>query len=196
MIMKKILVILILLFVSVVSFGKTNWNGEDGRLRVIYKLLDPLIVKVEDPARIKANTLEKKFTYSSKNKGKRIKVDVSAPYNNNSIDNFLREIYKYVYFELENSGEFNLTSIDAGVKENQNSGVIKGKGYFVDESNNIFGKDRTTYYSKEFSSRVSSSPFAATTEIDVDFTLPDQEIPMGVYKGSMILNVWFGGTIK
>lgn len=191
---KKIWLVLFLIIISINSFGKTIWNGEDGKLRIIYKLLDPLIVKVEDPVKIRANTLEKSFTYSSKNGGNRIKVDVSAPYD--SIDNFLREIYKYVYFELENDGNFELTLLDSKIKNNQTTEPIKAKGYFVDESNGILAKDKKSFYHKEFSSRVASSPFTSSTQIDVDFTLPEQELPMGTYRGSMILNVWFGGTIN
>lgn len=189
--LKKSYLLLLLIMVSVASLGETYWDGEKGKLRIMYKLLDPLIVTVEQPTKIKTNTLNREFTYSSKNNGHRIKVNVRAPYNDGVIDNYLREIYKNVYFELEKQGEFDLNNTTK-----KDALPIKGKGYFVDESSGVYAKDKKTFYTKEFSNRVSGNAFVSSTEIDVDFKLPDGEVPMGVYKGTLTLNVWFSGGIK
>lgn len=189
--MRKKFILVIFFIFSLMAFSAVHWDGEEGRLRVMYKILDPLTVVVDKLNKIRTNTLDKEFTYSSKNNGQKIKVTVSAPYNNSAIDDYLRKIYERVYFSLKNQGQFSL--------KNQTSSVvteIKGKGYFVDKEEGITEDKKEYSYSKPFSSRVSESPFLATTEIDVDFKLPQGEVPIGVYKGTLVLDVWFGGTIK
>lgn len=189
MIKKKYLFFLILLL-STTIFGKTNWKSEDGRIRVIYKVLDPLIVTVEQPKRIIASTLDKKFTYSSKNGGEMLRVKVYAPYNKDEVDNYLRKIYERVYFELENDGVFKLYN------ESGNPNIfIDGKGFFVDTDAGITAGAKNTHYDKEFKSNVGNNAFTATTNIDAEFSLPQGEAPLGVYRGALILKVWFGGSI-
>lgn len=188
--MKRNIRFILFLFITSLCFGKTVWHGEDGRLNIMYKILDPLIVKVEKPNKIVTNTLNREFTYSSKNGGRKIRVEVAAPYEQSKIDNYLREIYKYVYFELESQGKFKLTD-----KSKVNSVIIEGEGYFIDENERIYAKDKRTFYSKEFANRLTGNAFTSVTDIDVNFKLPEGDVPMGSYTGTLTLNVWFSGGI-
>lgn len=188
--MVKKFIFVFLLTTSVLSFGKTIWNGEDGRLRVLYKILDPLIVTVEDPVRLRASSLDKQFTYSSKNGGRPLKVTVKAPYIKDSIDTYLRKVYELVYFELADNGKFDL------INNKKVDSKIAAQGYFVDNDVKISAKEKKAFYYKKFTENVAGNNFNTTTGIDIEFTLPSGEIPMGVYTGDLILNVWFGGTIN
>lgn len=189
--MKKILILLSFLLVTIISYSDVKWEGEDGRVTIIYKIVDPLIVDVEQPQKLVIGANQKKFTYSEASKDKkRVNVKVNAPYNqNHSIDNILRAIYAKVYFELQDKGEFNLTH----TKNPEN--IIKGQGYFVDKEAGISSNDKKTFYNKDFSNRVNGNKFYTTSQIDADFEMTKENMPMGVYSGTLKLNVWFGGSI-
>ena len=183
---KKIIVFFFIVF-SFSTFSQTYWKGENKKITIIYKVLDPLIIDIEPTERLYISKLDKNFKYSQKSTTRNgILVKVETPYNTSSYDEILRKIYEKVYFQLENEGVFDL------VHENNTMYKIKGSAYFVDE--NV--KEKATEYSKEFASSVAGSSFNTTTRIDVDFSLPDTELPLGIYKGTLRLNVWFGGTIN
>lgn len=187
--MKKILFIILLLLIGSISFGATNWDRTSiNPIVIIYKMVDPLVVNVEKPKKIYVPGSITKFKYSDYSEGKRkINVTVKTSYTGN-IDNILRKIYERVYFELGSDGNFDLTHRD------QMDKVIKGKGYFVDGMDAPEGSKKTKY-DKSFSSSLSGTSFQTTTQIDADFT-KSEDLPMGVYTGTLKLNVWFGGTIK
>lgn len=173
--------------ISVVAFAGTNWTGNDKKtITIVYKILEPLIVNIEKPEKIIARRNEKEFSYSSK-KGKPLLVTVEAPYNNGTIDDILRKVYEKVYFKLEEEGNFYLEN------KEESSYRILAKGYFVD-SNIVNKNSKVTYYYKDFPSKVEGNSFYTTTGIDVDFYI-NNDIPLGVYEGTLKLNVWFGGSI-
>lgn len=183
--------LLLLFLLKSILFAETYWTGENrSKITIIYKVLDPLIVKIEEPKRLYINRSEKNFTYSSKAEDrKKIKVTVEAPYIKESIDDILRKVYEYVYFQLETGGKFELFHEDGSEK-------IIGNAYFYDEKESIVGKD-IYEYKKEFYNNVAGNTFSATTDIDVDFTLENSnELPLGLYSGVLKLNVWFGGSIN
>lgn len=188
--MKRIFIVLSFLLITIISYSDVKWEGEDGRVTIIYKIVDPIIVDVEQPQKLIVSANQKKFTYSEVNRDKkRINVRINAPYNqNHSIDSILRAIYEKVYLELQNDGKFELQN------EKKSQNIIKGKGYFVDNEAKVMSKDKQTFYSKEFSNRVNGNKFYTTSQIDADFEM-DENMPMGVYKGTLKLNVWFGGSI-
>lgn len=184
--MKKNLIFLLFLLASMFSYSDVKWNGEDGRIRIIYKIVDPLIVTVDTPKKMTVSANQKTFTYSGvTNDHKPLLVTVKSSYN--KVDDILRKIYETVYFELPNDGKFTLT--------NQNTQkVIQGEGYFVDGT--IGRATKTKNLSKPFINTVNGTNFTATTHIDSEFTLPEGDVPMGVYTGTLKLNVWFGGSIR
>lgn len=185
--MKRILILLSFLVVTVMSYSDVKWEGEDGRVTIIYKIVDPLIVEVEQPQRLVIGANQKKFTYSEASKKKKpLLVTVRSPYN--QVDELLRKIYETVYFELGNRGEFKLVN-EKTTKE------INGQGYFIDNEGKATRDKKVTELSKPFANRVNGNGFSVTTGVDADFTLPEGEVPMGVYKGTLHLNVWFGGTL-
>lgn len=195
--MKKIIFMFFIL-ISSIGYSKTYWDGKDydKSLVVLYKVLDPLIVKVDEPKRIIIPAKKNTYKYSEYSEDHRkLKVDVSTSYNQNEIDDILRKVYENVYFKLQNNGEFELNRVK---KENEKAEniVIKGKGYFVDNSASAIEQDKKTQITKPFSSNVAGNKFSATTEIDAEFTVDNDNIPMGVYKGTLKLDVWFGGSIK
>lgn len=186
--MKKI-ILLLLLIKNCFLFGDTFWSGEDKQgITVVFKVLDPLIVNVEKPSKLYISKLDKKFSYSEKSDTKKsLLVSVETPYEN--VDNILRRIYENVYFKLENNGVFKLSH------ESQKQFYIQGNGYFIDDQ--YISKDlKATEYSKPFSNTLNGNKFYTTTNIDVDFSILDENIPLGIYNGSLILNVWFGGSIR
>lgn len=187
----KIYQVMIFIIINQIVFSATYWKGENqNKITVIYKILNPLVVEVDKPERLRVNRAEKEFKYSSKSEGKkRIKVTVEAPYNKGSIDDILRKIYERVYFRLDNDGRFEL------LHDTDSTAKIEGQGYFVDEEISTVG-NRVTSFDKSFYNNVGGENFNATTEIDVDFKLPSEFIPLGVYRGILKLNVWFGGTIN
>lgn len=186
--MKRIFIVLSFLLATIISYSEVKWEGEDGRLTIIYKIIDPLIVDVEQPQKLVIGSNKKNFTYSEVSKTRKpLLVTVKSSYN--EIDELLRKIYETVYFELPNMGEFKL-------KNEKNNAEIIGKGYFIDNEVGANRSNQRTEISKPFSNRVNGATFSTTTNIDANFTLPEGEVPMGVYKGSLHLNVWFGGTLK
>ena len=187
--MKKLLLIKLFLIIGSISFGVTNWDRTSiNPIVIIYKMVDPLVVTVEKPKKIYVPGHIRNFKYSDYSEGKKkIDVKVKTSYTGN-IDNILRKIYERVYFELGNNGNFDLRHKD------QMDKIIKGKGYFVDEKYAPEG-NKVTKYDKSFSSSLPGTSFQTTTQIDADFT-KEENLPMGVYRGTLKLNVWFGGTIK
>ena len=186
--MKRIFIVLSFLLITIISYSEVKWDGEDGRVTIIYKIVDPLIVEVEQPQKLVIGANQKKFTYSEASKRKKaLLVTVKSPYN--QVDELLRKIYETVYFKLDNNGEFKLTN-EKTTKE------ISGKGYFIDNEAQATRDKKVTEISKPFANRVNGNGFSVTTGVDADFTLPEEEVPMGVYKGTLYLNVWFGGTLK
>lgn len=185
--MKKIIILSIFFIISIISYSDVKWSGDSGKMSIIYKVVDPLIVKVDQPERIIVSQNQKTFTYSKMSSSKKVlAVNVTSSYN--YVDEILREIYKTVYFELVNNGDFVLKQANT-IEE------IKGKGYFIDSENNATYTNKLTKIDKPFSSSVAGNIFSATTGIDADFTLPEGDVPMGVYTGTLKLNVWFGGTL-
>ena len=105
--MKRIFIVLSFLLVTIISYSDVKWEGEDGRLTIIYKIIDPLIVDVEQPQKLVIGSNKKNFTYSEVSKTRKpLLVTVKSSYN--EIDELLRKIYETVYFELPNMGEFKL----------------------------------------------------------------------------------------
>lgn len=195
--MKKIIFMFFIL-ISSIGYSETHWSGKDHdkSLVVLYKVLDPLIVKVDEPKRIIIPAKKNTYKYSEYSEDHRkLKVDVSTSYNKDKIDDILRKVYENVHFKLQKDGAFELNRVK---KENEKAEnvVIKGKGYFVDSSVSATEKDKKTQITKPFSSSVVGNKFSATTEIDAEFTVDNDNIPMGVYKGTLKLDVWFGGSIK
>lgn len=186
--MKKNWLILLLLLATSFSYADVVWNGEEGRISIIYKIVDPLLVEVETPKRLIVSATQKEFTYSKMTETKQpLLVTVKSPYN--TVDEILRKIYENVYLELQDNGVYTLRN-DTTTK------VITGKGYFIDAEGNATTETKTTYLVKQFANRVSGTGFSVTTNIDSDFVLPEGEVPMGVYKGTLRLNVWFGGSLN
>lgn len=195
--MKKAIFFLFIL-ISSIGYSKTTWNGinYDKNLVVLYKALDPLIVKVDEPKRIIIPAKRNTYKYSEYSSDHRkLKVDVSTSYNKDQIDDILRKVYENVYFKLQNDGNFDLTHVK---KENEKveNVTIKGKGYFVDNSVSATDKEKKSEITKPFSSSVVGNKFSTTTEIDAEFTVDNDNIPMGVYTGTLKLDVWFGGSVK
>lgn len=195
--MKKAIFFLFIL-ISSIGYSKTMWKGNnyDKNLVVLYKALDPLIVKVDEPKRIIIPAKRNTYKYSEYSSDHRkLKVDVSTSYNKDQIDSILRKVYENVYFKLQNDGNFDLTHVK---KENEKveNVTIKGKGYFVDNSVSATDKEKKSEITKPFSSSVVGNKFSATTEIDAEFTVDNDNIPMGVYTGTLKLDVWFGGSVK
>lgn len=183
--------IYIFLFFTLVinAFAGTNWSGDRKKISIIYKILDPLRVTVTTPEKIVATRMDKSFSYSEKSSDKKaLKVTVEAPYESGMLDNVLSKIYENVYFNLKNKGEFDLTLENTEEK-------IEARAYFVDEPY-ISKLEKKTYYTKEFSKTINGNSFNTTTNIDVDFLLPNSSLPIGVYRGTLGLEVWFGGTIE
>lgn len=187
----KLIGIIIMFFFFKVGYAETIWRGEDNKkLTVIYKVLHPLIVNIEEPEKLIINRSEENFTYSKKNERKApILVTVKAPYNQESYDEILRKIYETVYFKLEDDGIFNLVHID------DNSMKISAEAYFIDDIYTL-GRNKVKEYYKPFSSNTSGKEFITTTTIDVDFKNDPSRNKLGLYKGSLKLNVWFGGSIR
>lgn len=186
--MKKNWLILLLFLATSFSYADVVWNGEEGRISIIYKIVDPLLVEVETPKRLIVSATQKEFTYSKMTETKQpLLVTVKSPYN--TVDDILRKIYENVYLELQDNGVYTLRN-DTTTK------VIAGKGYFIDTEVGATAETKTTQLVKQFANRVSGTNFSVTTNIDSDFVLPEGEVPMGVYKGTLYLNVWFGGSLN
>lgn len=186
--MKKLLFVLFVL-INLFSYGKDSiWNTTSKNpIIVIYKVLDPLIVKVDQPDKIvvPANITNFKYSEYSENKRK-LNVIVESPYTG-PIDKVLEKIYEKVHFQLESSGNFEL------IHDKEKNKKIIGKGYFID-GDLATETEKKSYYSKGFSNNLVGNSFKASTQIDVDFN-KEKDAPMGVYKGVLKLNVWFDGTI-
>lgn len=188
--MKRLIILSLFLIINIFSYSNVIWDGENQKISIIYKIVDPIIVNVDIPERITVSSGQKNFTYSHMVKDKRmITVKVNAPYNPSMIDNVLRAIYERVYFSLQNNGEFDL-------KNSTEQAIIKGKGYFVDSNEGILATAKRTSYDKEFANNVSGTNFYTTTQIDADFTMGQENMPMGVYTGTLKLDVWFGGRLN
>ena len=190
--MKKIVILSLFLIVSFFSYSDVIWNGEEQKISIIYKVVDPIIVQIENPPqKITVSSGQKNFTYSEMAKDKRmISVRVNAPYNQNNIDNLLRAIYERVYFSLQNNGSFELKSAT------DPTSIIQGNGYFVDPAAGIVATSKQTSYNQEFANSVGGTNFYTTTQIDADFTMPQENMPMGIYSGTLRLDVWFGGSLN
>lgn len=183
--MKKILLMLFLI-ISSLSYSATNWKPKHNKkIIVIYKVLDPLIVEVDKPQKIVVPATETTFKYSDYSSSKRkLDVKVKASYTG-TVDRILAKIYERVYFKLENEGKFELTHTTEKDKK------ISGKGYFVDAG--IPETQKKTTHDKEFITNLQGNTFSASTQIDAEFT-KEKDLPMGVYQGTLRLDVWFGGT--
>lgn len=188
--MRRIIVLSLFLVFGIISYSDVKWSGDSGKISIIYKIVDPLIVTVEEPEKLIVSANQKTFTYSKMSSKKApLVVKVTSSYNQNTIDEILRKIYETVYFQLQNGGKFEL-------KNGAEQKVITGNGYFVDSQVTATEGAKLTEISKPFSSTVSGNTFSTTTGIDVDFTLPDGDVPMGIYRGTLYLNVWFGGSLN
>lgn len=197
--MKKIIFVFFIL-VSSMGYSKTIWSGNnyDKNLVVLYKVLDPLIVTVDKPQKIVIPAIQKTYKYSEYSQGNRkLQVKVETPFNKGMIDDILRKVYEKVYFKLQNEGNFDLNYTGKKDKETENT-VIKGKGYFVDNKVGATENLKKVQIEKDFASTVNSeqNKFSTTTEIDAEFTIDKENIPMGVYTGTLKLDVWFGGSVK
>lgn len=189
--MKKIFFVFFILLKSL-SYCADTWHGSgkpDNILVVLYKVLDPLIVEVEQPERIVIPASNGSYRYSNYSKSRRpLTVKVSAKYNKDKVDDILRKIYERVYFKLDNNGDFELTNKKYGDKK------IKGKGYFIDSEAKATETNKLSEIDKEFSGSVGAEKFNATTQVDADFIINDiTNTPMGEYQGTLMLDVWFGG---
>lgn len=191
--MKKIIFIFFILIFSF-SYSQTHWSGTNyqNSLVVLYKALDPLIVTVDQPQKIIIPASRGTYKYSLYSQSKRtLNVKVTAQYNKDKIDDILRKVYERVYFKLQNNGEFDL------IHKDQNDKKIKGKGFFVDNDSNASETNKLSEINKAFAGSVGDEKFSATTEIDAEFTIDDvSNVPMGVYSGTLKLDVWFGGSIQ
>ena len=195
--MKKIIFMFFIL-ISSIGYSETSWEGNnyDKNLVVLYKVLDPIIVNVEQPQKINIPAVKGKYIYSNYSKNRKaLQVKVETPFNKGMIDEILRKVYEKVYLKLQNSGDFDLNYINKKDKGTENI-TIKGKGYFIDSSVSATEDTKTSYIEKQFANSVAGDKFSTTTEIDAEFTVDNDNIPMGVYKGTLKLDVWFGGTIK
>lgn len=189
--MRKIYILSLFLVLAIFSYSNNvTWTGDSGKITIIYKVVDPLIVTVEQPEKLTVSANQKTFTYSDMTKSKKpLLVTVKTTYNSGTVDDILRKIYEIVYFELEKTGKFELTN-------GTNPELITGQGYFIDSQANATKNTKLTAINKPFANNVGGDTFSTTTEIDVDFTLPDGEVPMGLYTGTLRLNVWFAGSLK
>lgn len=195
--MKKIIFMFFIL-ISSIGYSETSWEGNnyDKNLVVLYKVLDPIIVNVEQPQKINIPAVKGKYIYSNYSKNRKaLQVKVETPFNKGMIDEILRKVYEKVYLKLQNSGDFDLNYINKKDKGTENI-TIKGKGYFIDSSVSATEDTKTSYIEKQFANSVAGDKFSTTTEVDAEFTVDNDNIPMGVYKGTLKLDVWFGGTIK
>lgn len=186
--MKKILFAIFILMTSISYCKESIWSvTSKNPIVIVYKVLDPLVVTVEQPEKIVVPAGVTTFKYSeySKNK-KKLNVRVKSSYTGH-VDNILRKIYERVHFELQNGGMFDL------IHEKEKSKKIIGKGYFVDGGLAPEG-EKKTYYNKEFSNNLVVDSFNASTQIDVEFN-KEATLPMGIYTGTLKLNVWFNGSI-
>lgn len=191
--MKKSIILSLFLLMAIFSYSMVTWEGDKNNVSIIYKIVDPVIVEVEKPQKIVVSSGQKNFTYSEMVKDrKRIGVKVNTPYNPTMIDDVLRAIYERVYFSLQDNGNFDLKN----TTDPTNVSIIKGKGYFVDQNSGVLAAEKRTFYDKEFANSVGGVGFYTTTEIDADFTMQQDNMPMGVYTGTLKLDVWFGGKLK
>lgn len=189
--MKKMIFIFFML-ISCFSYTQTHWKGEDSPLVILYKALDPLIVTVEQPDKIIIPASKGTYKYSLYSQSKKpLSVKVAAKYNENTVDNILRKVYERAYFRLRDNGNFEL------LHKEQKDKKIKGKGYFIDDEVQATETKKLYEINKEFAGSVGHNKFSTTTQIDVDFIIDDtNNAPMGVYNGTLKLDVWFGGSIK
>ena len=190
--MKKVLIGIYFLIISI-SYSDTFWSGNyyNDSLVILYKVLDPLIVQVDTPSRIKLPALDGVYKYSEKSDTQKpLRVVVKADYTKERIDDILRKVYEKVHFKLQDSGEFYLKN------DNNPDKKIKGNGYFIDKEVGATAVNKMNEIDKEFAGSVGSEKFSAETEIDVDFTVSDgKNLPRGIYTGTLKLDVWFYGSI-
>lgn len=190
--MKRILVGIYFLLVSI-SYSDTHWSGNyhNENLVILYKVLDPLIVTIDAPQKIILPAVKGTYRYSEKSKSQRpLRVVVKADYTKSQVDNILRKVYEKVYFRLQGNGDFDLVNRDEMSKK------IQGKGYFIDSESGATVNNKLSEINKSFAGSVGAEKFSAETEIDADFIINDPaNVPMGLYTGTLKLDVWFQGTI-
>lgn len=175
--MKKIKILLILVLLSIYSYSATKINFSK-QLVVIYKVLDPLSVRVDTPEKMTVRKGNETFRYSQVVQSRTpLNVQISAPYN--SRDEILDEIYGTAKLELRNRGEFEL-------KELQNPNFkIKGKGFF--------GSAEDEYQiNLPLYNATTPNMYQASAQIDAIFNSDKEEMLMGTYKGVLILDVTYG----
>lgn len=189
--MKKSFIFVFYILIVIFCYADVKWSGEDGKLTVVYKIVDPIIVDVDKPKKITVTSNQQSFSYSQMNgDNSKIEVRVTVPYNSGEVDDILRAIYERVHFRLQNSGKFDL------VLDKNTSEIIQGQAYFIDNAAGATTTNKKTEYFKDFSNTVAGNQFYTTSQIDVDFTTTKSEMPMGIYRGILKLDVWFDGTIK
>lgn len=159
-------------------FSITTFNF-DNQLVVIYKVLNPLVVEVDQTEKMKVTSSRNTFRYSEiVPTRKKIGVTVKAPYNERDL--ILDKIYGTAKLELENNGSFELVEIKDSQKK------IDGRGFFVSG-----GKESSIITLPLFNASVQNR-YEQRTEIDAIFNERGEEMLMGTYKGVLKLNVTYG----
>lgn len=176
--MKKLVVGSIFLVLSFSTFSVTTFNFTN-QLVVIYKVLNPLIVEVEQTEKMQVPSSADTFRYSETVASrKKIGITVKAPYNERDL--ILDKIYGTAKLELENNGEFELVEIKDSEKR------IGGRGFFISE-----GKESSSLILPLFNASVQNR-YEQRAELDAIFNEKKEKMLMGTYKGVLKLNVTYG----
>lgn len=174
----KLFLGIIFIILNLCTFSITTFNFNN-QLVVIYKVLNPLVVEVEQTEKMQVVSSEDIFRYSDTVFSKRkVGVIVKAPYNERDL--ILDKIYGTAKLELENNGNFELVDITDKQKR------IGGRGYFISG-----GKESSTITLPLFNASVQNR-YEQRTEIDAVFNEKREKMIMGTYKGVLKLNVTYG----
>lgn len=209
---KKIIVGVSVLLLSVIAFGKTTWklNGAldgDAGLMIVYKTIPPLMVDVEDPDLMVVSKSRGSFTYSEVAKSKqplkgRIEInydkDVASQGNNGLNKNIIRTIYNSVNISFLDNGVFALRKDTTGIEpkkgerrldlENQ----IDGEVFFTSSKGLTRNSDKRQKLKLE--DTVQNGVLrTADVYIDARFNKGGKELMAGKYRGVTTLVVEFVG---
>ena len=171
---KFILILLICFWQKVYPITTMNFTKQ---LVVIYKVLDPLKVVVQQPEKMFMKSGNQEFRYSEVATSKSpLSIKIEAPYNKR--DEILDRIYGTATLELESNGNFDL------IDKNNSNNIIKGRGFFSNDTSHLI----LPLYN-------ASAPdkYQTSTTVDAIFNEDMREMKMGSYKGVLKLNVTYGG---